>query len=400
MKTYRIYAKLIGPIIPKEERILKNCAIRYMSLAEQKQRRFRLLEEASPVPEDKKYYKTYLTKKKIIDPRIIKTTYVMSTDSETGSVSASLGIAHKRFDEVVGILGLNTLQYIENLHGRKMSFQNYEYQISKIYEIKENQEIVVEEALWSGAGVSFINLPNSNDFSNFDQHLLERMLRSKNEIFLKSLKYLTEGQKGLNVNESPVKITLDFMKSMELIINQFEGEGFSKKLNNAALELGIDSEDILSIKKLWKLRSDGDVAHAKVSSRSSKLPFQFPTPNDVDGPYLDSASVPTRFLIKFFILVDSLVTLKITKEQHYSTNQIIEVNGGLAYLIRPTNRNRKKLTPFLKKQISECFKIPIRDIKLYYYNLPYVNFRILNHLKYPLDSVKFKNKVHIFFGSF
>ena len=223
--------------------------------------------------------------------------------------------------------------------------------------------------------------------SLLDDKLVERMLKSKDDIFWKSLSYLQSGEKGFHDNTSPEKMTLDFMKSIELLIKLWKGRSFSIQLKNASKELGIDKDDCDEIKKLWRLRSGGDVAHSKRGSKADFYPAQYPVPSNVDGPYIDSSSLAVRVLTKYFLFRDSILSIKLTDKEPYDVDELIDVNQGSVFVIKPSNKDKKNLTPFLKKKISVHFGIPLKNIKLYSYQLP------------DIHNNKIPKKVIVIFGT-
>lgn len=395
---YRIYAKILGSVLPEIKTQVDECFILPMSISEQKRRKFSPV-KASVSNHDDNYYSSYITHERTLDPRIIKTGYAIYTDVNKHPIETALGTAIQRFEKVTGTLAMSASIHYAKKHNVKSRYQHYEYQISKIYKIIDGKETDINESIFGGGMTSLIKLPSETNLDVLDQRLIARMLKSKDDVFWKSLSYLQSGEKGFHNNTPSEKMTLDFMKSIELIINLFSGKSFPKRLKNAAKELNIDNDDCESIKKLWSLRSNGDVAHAKRGSRVNSLPAQYPTPSNVDGPYIDSSALAVRVLTNYFLFRDSILSIKISTEKHYDADELIDVNNGTAYVIRPTNRTRKFLTRFLKKKISIHFNVPQKNITLYGYQQPYVHFKIANHLNFDLHKNSIPKKVIIFFGS-
>lgn len=388
---YRIYAKIIGPVLPSVESKVGDCTIKPMSLAEQRKRKFKPLESADP-KQDKDFYKSYLTHRRVVDPRIVKTEHVIFIDVPESRIGTALGVAIQNFEKVTGVLAVSaSIRYAEK-HDVKSRYINYEYQICRIYKLSDNLEIEPEEEVFDGGHTSHMNLPSDTDFGLLNNQMLQRMLMSKDGVFIKALGYLQSGEKGFHNNTHPEKMTLDFMKCIELIVDQCEGKSFNEKLKNAVKEFGIDADDYKSIKKLWALRSNGDVAHAKLRSRQNSLPPQYPVPSIVDGPYIDSGSLAVRFLTQYFLFRDSIISIKISSRPDGDEDVLVDVNYGLVYTIKPSVKDWRKLTPFLKKKISTHFKVPIKDIKLYASQAELVHFRISNHLKHDLHENHISHK--------
>ncbi len=398
MNKYRIYAKIIGQTLPNTETLYEDCVIAPMSVEEQEKRKFKPIEANSPEPTDRDFYKTYVTHHRDTDPRIIKTGHIIRTDVETHDAGSALGHAIKRFERITGTLGIASLIQYDQKHNRKFNYTNCEYQIVRIYKLENDREVDEEVPIFASSSVSHINLPSQTDVAVLDEKLIERMLKSRDDIFWKSLRYLQSGQKGFRNNTSSEMMTLDFMKSIELIINLWNGRSFPVRLKKAAKELQIDQEDQKSIKELWSLRSNGDVAHAKRGSKADFYPAQYPIPSNVDGPYIDSGSLAVRVLTKYFLFRDSILSIKISDETHDEADELIDVNQGTAYTIRPSNKNKRLLTPFLKRKIATHFGVPIKNIKLYAYQAPNIHFRISDHLKFDLHKNKISKKRLVIFG--
>jgi hypothetical protein len=404
MNKYRIYAKIIGPTLPNTQIAYEECFIAPMTVEEQEKRKFKPIEANSPKPTDEDFYKAYVTHHRVADPRIIKTGHIIWTDVETHDVGSALGHAIKRFEKITGTLAITSLIQYEQKHNRKFHYTNYEYQISRIYKLEDDKESDAEVPVFAGGMVSHINLPSQVDMSVLDEKLVERMLKSRDDIFWKSLSYLQSGEKGFHNNTPTEKMTLDFMKSMEIIVDLWKSKKrkentFDKKLNRTSKELGLDKDDCVQIKKLWKLRSDGDVAHARQGSKVDFYPAQYPVPSNIDGPYIDSSAVAVRVLTKYFLFRDSILSIKISNESHDELDELIDVNQGTAFTIRPSDKNKKTLAPFLKRKIKTHFGVPIKNIRLYGYQPPYIHFRISDHLKFDLHKNKIPKKRLVIFGS-
>lgn len=397
MNKYRVYAKIIGPILPKASTNYDDCVISPMSLSEQEQREFKPIETDSPDRLDDEYYSSYVTHRRVVDPRIIKSGYVIFTDVEASRPTEALGKAILRFEKNTGAFSIASAVNYSSKHRVKSRYTNYEYQLVKIYHFVDGKESEITEPISVGGMVSHIKLPSETNISDSDSALLERILKSKDEIFWKALGYLQSGAKGFHNNTPSDKMTLDFMKSIELIINLWNGRSFSTRLKRCSKEINIDEVDQREIKKLWALRSNGDVAHAR-QGRRDMYP-QFPMPTSIDGPYIDSSSLAGRVLTNYFLFRDAILSIHISDKKHYGEDELIDVNHGSAFTIRPSRKDKKFLTPFLKKKISQYFDVPLKKIHLYAYQSPYVHFKILDHLKFNIHKNKIPNKMIIVFGS-
>ena len=397
--SYRIYAKIIGPVLPDKLASYEECSIVPMPISEQEKREFKPIEANSPEPDDSDYYKTYVTHHRVADPRIIKTGHVVYTDVDTYDVSSALGHAIRRFEKLTGTLAIASSIHYAKKHKVKSRYTNYEYQIVRIYGLIDGKESDAEVPVFAGGMVSHINLPSETDMTVLDEKLVERMLKSRDDIFWKSLKYLQSGEKGFHNNTPPEQMTMDFMKSIELIVKLGNGRKFSTQLRNTAKALDIDKDDCDKIMELWRLRSGGDVAHAKRGSKADSYPAQYPVPSNVDGPYIDSSSLAVRVLTQYFLFRDSILTIKLSDKDHYDVDELIDVNQGTAFVLRPSRKDRKFLTPFLKGKISTHFGIPMKNIKLYSYQLPDIHFRIADHLQFDIHKNKIPKKILIIFGS-
>lgn len=387
MESYRVYAKLLGPLLPKDAMKYDDCVVRPMSLLEQKKRKFKPLEEVL----SKWDHKTYITHKRLSDPRIIKTKHVIYTDVNSHEPNYAREIAIERFEKITGALSISSAIYHSDKYNKKIDYQNYEYQIVKIYSLVNGVESTDEITLLLSNSASFLDIPSENDLTVLNERFLSRMLSSEDDVFWKSLEHLQSGQKGFRNNIPPEMMTLEFMKSIELIIRVLHPKSvFKKALKSVAKTLKVDDEDVALILKLWKLRNEGDVAHAK------RGPKKF-------GPYIDSGSLAVRFLVKYFLFLDSLISIKISKEHEDALDELIEVRRGNSkfaiFSIRPRNKNRKKLTPFLKRKISFHFEIPIKDIELYGYQLPYIYFRVVDYLRYDLSARRISKRKIVIFGN-
>jgi len=382
-KKYRIYAKIVGYILPDNETEIDHCIIKKMSLSEQRKRKFFPLRNERKENFNDPWYKSYITYPSNADFRELKTKYVICTDIEkyrgerdkpkdtggfSGDVNSALGIAVRRFDRVVNSLCLCASDLIVKKVNRYLDTK-YDYQICRIYELKEERENNTEKPFMGGWG-GMINFPAKNfNFTDIDVVLMSRMLKSKNIIFIKSLRYLFKGVRGMHNNVPAEKIFIDYVKSIEIIVNQFKGKSFNKKLLNVSKILDIPKESIKEIKDIWKSRSRGDFAHANTSLTSLNLPPQFPEPSDSEFRYFNLFGICSMLVLKYFKYIENEFEvfinddhLKFTSEDNY--NQLIDVNIGEYFCFYTKISNKRILTPLLKKEIANHFKCKIKEIKL------------------------------------
>lgn len=165
-RKIRVYAKIVGYVLPEIEATIDHCVIRKMPFKEQKSRKFLPLRNI--IKEDFKnpWYKSYITYPSNSDFREIKSHYIIYTDIEEytgesaqakdsggyyGEINSALGIAIRRFDKVIGALSLSSCDLLFNKHKRYLATK-YDYQICKIYELAGKKEIETEKPFMGGMG--------------------------------------------------------------------------------------------------------------------------------------------------------------------------------------------------------------------------------------------------------
>jgi len=393
---YRVYAKVIGYVLPGNDEVhLSGCIIRKMTLKEQRERKFKVIEADIMDPGDPRFHKSYITRKPYSDSRFIKTRYIIYCDVEVSGENQALGYAVKLFDRVCGSLALAASSWFNKKHNRT-DYQAYEYQLCRVYRLdEENKEIPINNLRINGGGWSMISYPGVIDFTELDFNLLARMLASSDDIFNKSFKYLLQAEQDLYRSVPPQMLTINLFKCIELIIKDFEGKNFGLKLKKASLELNLTSEDMANIKKLQKARNYGDVAHPRSSSRTDFYPPQFPVPHDVDFPNFWYSGLTAKVLLNYFLYIDSLIKIKLSSDKHDDVDEIISVSHGnrLSYYeIRPSVKSRRKIIPLVKKKLSEYFEVPCSQIKLRKYNHPDLIYQINDHLRFNLNPVRTGNR--------
>lgn len=389
-EKYRVYAKIIGYVLSaKDEVHLYDCVIKKMPIKEQERRKFKAIEaDIIRNPGDPRYHKSYITCKIFTDPRFIKTQYVIYCDLEVHDENAALGAAVRLFDRVCGSLALTTSSWFNNKHSRN-DYKNYEYQLCRVYKLSEDgSETPINNLRINGGAWSMICNPGNTNFEDLDFNMLARMLYCRDEIFNKSFKYLLQAEKDYYIHVPPQMLTINLFKCIELIVCSFAGKKFPGKLRKAAAELSLTQDDIEQIKKLKEARDNGDVAHPRKGSRSDFYPPQFPVPEDVDFPNFWYSGLTSKVLLRYFLYVDSLITVKIARDENNHPDEIISVNYGKYYEIYPTTQGRKKVVLLLKKKLSKYFSVPYANIRLRKYNLSELIFQIKDHLKFNLNTSK------------
>lgn len=400
MNKYRVYAKIIGYSLPKNENlVLFNCTIRKMSLNEQKIRKFKPIELDFRDIGDNKFHKSFITKKVFSDPRFIKTNYVIYCDVNIHDENGALGLATRLFDRVSGSLALTTSSFF-NKKNNRTDYLNYEYQLCKVYELEaDGKEKLIDNPRINGGGWGMINQPGHKNFQELDLNLLGRMLNCRDEIFNKAFKYLLKAEKEYHLHVPPQMLTINLFKSIEIIIESFKGKNFNNKLKKSKDILGLNTEDTKKIKELRYIRNYGDVAHPRSGSRTISYPPQFPVPEDVDYLTFWYSGLAGKVLLGYFLYIDSILNIKITTDKYDPIDEIVSVNYGEFYEFNSSINDKKKLPFILKKKLSEYFNIPCKNIRLYKKDSDSYTFKILNHLKYDLKPPKNSKQSLIIFPS-
>jgi hypothetical protein len=305
----------------------------------------------------------------LIDNRIFKTNYVIYTDIENeyvGDMGGIVGIAIKRFDKIIGSLSLTASEWFSKTHKRDVMYQGYDYQISRIYEVSGDIEKPIDHIFTIGGG-SKINLPAENlNFDALDNNLLKNLFSSRDNIYKKSLKYLVDGERALHMGIPIDKAFLDLFKSIEVVINSLSKKrSFNSRLSICSKKIGLSSEEQEKIKKLWKARSNGDIAHSKPFSSSEYLPPQYPVPSDADLSYF-SPDLPASVLLKYFHYKNGEIVIITGGDSvdHADNGEFIDVNIGSYYIYKPFPNETKNITNVLKKKISENFNIKTKNVVL------------------------------------
>lgn len=395
MENFRVYAKIIGYVLPaeSEEVALYGCVIKKMYEKEQKERGFKPIEIDVGDPGDPTYFRSYITSKIFSDQLFIKTDYVIYCDIRVHDENAALGAATKSFNKVVGSMAL-TASHRFNIQHHRTDYKGYEYQLCRIYKLDEvGNEKTTDNLSIMGRGWSMINLPETTDFyGTLDQKLLERLIRNDNEIFNKSFYYLLKAEQDFNRRIPPEMLTINLFKCIELIINSFKGRKFRNKLKNASEILSLSPEDIRNINVLKLARDNGDVAHPRTGRRSDFYPHQFPIPENIDYPNFWYSGLTAKVLLQYFLYIDSEFEVRIDREEWTEKDILYSVNFGSYYLIHPTIRERKKLIPYIKSKLASAIRVPYSEIRLRRYAGDKIVFFVLDHLRFELNDESFVHR--------
>jgi hypothetical protein len=398
---YRIYATILGYTLPKKPKTVKykesvfgpvtEVSIARMSYKEQRRRKFKPIR--IPIF-DTDNYRTYLTYPFGSDFKVLRSPYIIKVDIDTYGINSAIGAAINVFDRVVGSLALNASILFLNKYKKYLLYQKYDYQIVKIYQIDNNKEVEPTEELRVSGWISMPNWPQKNiTFDELNPELLKSTLEIRDSVFRKSFKYLVDGKKSFTSNE-PVEVSfLNWMKAVELIVNEFQGRSFRKKLRTVKKILKLSEDDIQEMVKAWDVRAHGDFAHARRSSHSLSLPPQYPTPREHDFIPFNLDSIATTLLVRYFELIDNSITIKVSTNHPYKVcerlDELVEVNFG-EYFEFHTHRRGIDLIRLIKREIVKNFKLKntlwvkyLTKQNTQLVNLPQYTFKI-KHTKYSI----------------
>lgn len=374
-RKFRVYARILGYVLPESETIIGDCTIRHMSLAEQKRRGFMayqgrlIIEDSLP---------SFLTFPRGIDSRVFKTNYVIYTDIEYNAGSnAAVGIANDRFELAVGSLTLVGTVWSKNKYNRWLSSITYDYQICRVYELVNDQEKPIEmEHLPSG--VWMCSYPAFKDFAEFDGSILDFITQTKNPVFLKALRYLTTSERGINFQYPAEKIFLDYFKCIEIIIEHVGSlrknvpRIFRKRLIRATKKLFLEPHEVELIKKYYTLRNRGDFAHASENARSIQFMPQFPRPSDSElFNYDELRMLARRILLRFYNYINKRYRIQINPPRSYSDDEFIQIFGPREgdyysgdYILQTGLRNKREITILAKRHLAFALKVHPSAVRL------------------------------------
>ncbi|HWB33762.1 MAG TPA: hypothetical protein VG753_00355 [Candidatus Paceibacterota bacterium] len=369
-KRFRVYAKVLAYSLPKEPTEIAGCVIHRMSFAEQRKRGFKPLNIKPATLTPASFYKSYMSFGTPSDTRIFKTGYVIYTDidnREAHDTGGLIGVAIRRFDKVAGALSLASADWFSKTHNRPPLYKSCDYQISRIYELKDDEEAPIEPDIVRGGG-SQINLPAANvAFSSLDHNLIQRILDSREPIFKRALRYLLSSERALYLGLPMEKVMLDLIKSIEIVVKSFGGRNrktFKQRLKICAKKIGLTEEEQGHITDLWKARNRGDVAHAREQSWAEFLPPQYPVPSDVEMNAYFRSDLGVAVLLKFFDYKDGETKVELDSGNYWGPGSFVDVNMGSYYAYHPHHQERRNMVAALKRQLANKFNVKIKDVTL------------------------------------
>ena len=378
MDHYRVYALIHGHILTEGD--IFDCRIEKISFANQKKRKFTPLLSKFSNNIDEEFHKTYVTFLPYVDTLKIKSEHVIICALSEKDIESALGGAIRKIDKISRFLTFANLEDVKNKHGRNLGhFEPYVYQVNKIYKIEPNgEETEVTPRIESG----FVYLPNRPEANKWRDPETEKFLKDSynfdDEVFQRALKYLYGSATGNMVSNSPEKVALDHIKSLEIIIDSLTEKGsFKARLAEAAKKLNLLPEEIEAIEKFWTDRSKySDTAHPAPFDRSEMYPNQFPIPDGVmySGGVFDP--VASNVLIKYYHYKNSffkidlvLIDGKIADES--SEDELSEIyslspnglNHQNHYGFYTTETDRNKLKHKIKKAFSKKTGLELDQIE-------------------------------------
>lgn len=366
--NYRIYTLIIGKIIPVGE--FFGCQIKKMTFSEQEQRKFNPIQSEFSEINDVEFYNTYATSLPYIDPLKIKSEYVIIYDIKEYGTEAALGSAIKYIDRICRFL---TIAYAEDFKNKlnrdDRNLEPYLYQVNKIYKLdKDKNEFEIDFKLKSGH-FYLLNGPGSNDWGHSEtKKFLEEIFYFRDEILERAIKYLFRSSIGYFVNDSPEKIALDHIKSIEIIINSLsKKDSFCKRLKEAAFKINLSEEEKKKIIKCWDDRNNySDTAHPAPFDQAERYPNQFPIPSNVEYIHSFHDGIAINVCIKYFFYKRSIFYIDIDDEfyDEASGEHLGEVNTQWEsnHLFFETKEKNKKT---LKQKVIKYFAVE--------YNIPETN---------------------------
>lgn len=366
MKKYRIYALILGEVLP--EGVFFNCQIKKMSPKEQQMRKFAPIQ--ATFSKESRHYKTYVQCLNYFDPIKIKSRYVVVYDVEALNENSALGGAARSIDKLARYLSIANIEDENKKRGKDLGYITpYIYQINKIYLLDDGgKEVTLDYKLLSG----FTYLPDRPELNNWrdksTKDFLEELYNFHDEILERAIKYLYRSSIGHFLLDSNEKIALDHFKSIEIIIDSLSNkEKFREKLKEAGDKIGLSQDEKARINKLWEDRSKyGDVAHPSKFDEAERYPNQFPLPSNVrySGSFLDP--VAERVVFKYFKYKKRLYFIDIEEpfdEEH--NNVISQVNPWWEsnHLSFSTSENDKtKIKQIFKRELAKELNVSEKSI--------------------------------------
>lgn len=374
-KGIRVYALIIGPVLPDKKMRIGRCFIEPMTLAEQRKRKFKPLKRISKIKPNT-YYKSYVaTSDTEFDHRQIKTGYVIYTEVDNVHWETAINTAYHFFEEVVGALSISSISE-RSLPSRTITdFSSYDYQIVKLYKFEGNKEEPLETEKISGGAYHKLDFPREN-FVDRGLHSedIENLINQSNySINLKSaIEYLMYAERCKIFRLPTENTVLNLCKSMEALL---QGMIFNKKIStfkdkvkdaNDIFEL--DEHELLEIFKLWDVRSREDIAHASENYMFSHFYISnVPTSKNKMIAIMNQPAIVAKMIKKYSDFIDTLLHIKVQKyqrkENRYEELVFISNRGYFTY--QSNQLSGRKLTLEIKRRVSKDLKVPYKHIKKY-----------------------------------
>lgn len=320
MKHYRVYALIHGQILPEGE--FSDCKIEKMSFKEQSARKFTPL-KGEFTDDMTCEYKTYVTSLPYLESLKIKAEYVAIHDLKESSSLAALGGGIRAFEKLCRYLFIANAEDINMKFKGKIGYANtYLYQVVKIYEVdSDGKECEVEYKIQNGH-VFLPNRPDANNWRDTEtESFLDEILSFNDDTFKRSLDYLYKSSVGHFILDSSEKIALDHFKSIEIIVNSLSNkQKFLDRLQKTVTTIGLTKDEKDQVVKLWKDRSNGDVAHSKEFGMSDRYPNQFPIPINTEYPGSSLGSVAEMMCLKYYHYKKNIFNVEIDYDED-ATNE-------------------------------------------------------------------------------
>lgn len=366
MTKFRVYALIHGQTLPLGK--LAGCEIKQMDSDEQKRRGF------SPIQyefsENRDGYTSYATSLPFVDPMKLSTNHIVVFDIKEYDAKAALGGAVRAFDNLCSKLFLTGIRDFKSATDRYIG-ETYLYQISKIYQLDENdneQDVILE--LQSGH-IFLPNRPDRNEWQKEEsKDFLEKILDFKDPVFSKALKYLYSSSVGHFRLASFEKVALDHFKSIELIVNTLsKKKTFKERANEAGKLLELTADEIEEIKKYWDARSNGDIAHSHHHDPVAFYPNQFPLPQGgMEYPWAHLDRLSRVVLLKYYDVRRRYFHIDVHEpygdDQANPTLGITNEHSDCNHLFFETKtKNREDVLKEIKTEFSKSFQTNEEDLE-------------------------------------
>jgi len=373
MRKYKVYAKILGYVLPDEVIEIKGCKIERMPYKEQKERGFKPIEGRAFKPQRM----SYLSFPRGADFRIMQSEYVVSTILDHGSPNEAVGLAEGRFNKLIGALMLY-MDYWTSNHcpGSKIRLYEYDYQICKMYEIVDGKEIEIKELRPTSSGAFMCKYPAHMNFADDFEKIIE-YLDCKDKVFINSLEYFVDGIRGIISSLPEEKILLDLFKAIESIIRELKikRKSFKTRIKIGLKKIGLDDEEIKNIIEFYKIRSDGNLAHSSI--KKFGFPHQYPKPHDAGYYLYDIYQLKTlshKALINYFNYIKDRYEVSINHPKYKDSgreNKLVQIIENFSidswnhkFIFNTKEKNKRKRTPLIKREFAKVFDVSLNQIKV------------------------------------